>query len=318
MPYRPNHPSPFGAEGIPGSFRPLIFGEALYDHFPDGSKVLGGAPFNVAWHVQGFKANPLMVTAVGSDPEGEEILKRMEGWGMATSGVQIHPSRPTGRVTASLKDGEPRYEIEARQAYDAISLEGLPTPQDVGRVHLLYHGSLAVREGTSRRTLEHLRQTLQTPVLLDVNLRDPWWSREVLSGHLQGTECVKMNREETELLAGLPAQSEEQLLAAARFLRSRHEIRTLVVTLGAAGALAIGAEGVYWQQAPRLPEMTDPVGAGDAFTAVLALGIHERWALETTLRRATDFASELCRVRGATLEDPDVYTRHSGRWIDAT
>ena len=317
MPDRPNHSPLLGTEEPAGAFRPLIFGEALHDHFPDGSKVLGGAPFNVAWHLQGFKASPLMVTAVGADPDGAAIVKRMAGWGMTTSGVQIHPTRPTGRVTATLKDGEPRYEIEAGQAYDAISQENLPPPQELGQVHLLYHGSLGIREETSRETLEYLRSTIHVPTVLDVNLRDPWWSREVLNGYLQGTECVKMNREEAEILTGRQIENEEQLLSGAQSLRSSFEIGMLVVTLGTDGALAISAEGVHRQEAPQLSDMVDPVGAGDAFSAVLALGIQEGWALEATLQRATDFASEVCRVRGATLEDPDLYARYARRWTDA-
>jgi fructokinase len=315
--YRPDRPHSFRAEETTGVFRPLIFGEALHDHFPDGSKVLGGAPFNVAWHLQGFKAGPLMVTAVGEDSDGEEILERMAGWGMSTSGVQIHPTRPTGRVTARMEDGEPRYEIEARQAYDAISRESLPPPRELERVQMLYHGSLGIREERSRETLDHLRRTLQVPALLDVNLRDPWWNREVLVSRTRGADCVKVNREEAEILAGLPARGEAELLATARSLHSDLEIGTLVVTLGADGALAVRSDEVHRQEAPPLAEVVDPVGAGDAFSAVLALGMHERWAVETILRRATEFAAELCRVRGAILEDPDVYARHLRRWNHA-
>lgn len=318
MPDLPSRPHLSGAEEIPGAFRPLIFGEALYDHFPDGSKVLGGAPFNVAWHLQGFKASPVMVTAVGVDPDGADILRRMAAWGMTIAGVQVHPTRPTGRVTARLKDGEPRYEIEAGQAYDAISQEGLPPPPELGHVHLLYHGSLGIREETSRRTLAYIRKRIQVPTLLDVNLRDPWWTRGVLSGHLEGAECVKMNREEAEILAGQPTRNEEQLVAGAQSLRNRFEVGTLVVTLGADGVLAINAEGVHRQEAPEVADLVDPVGAGDAFSAVLALGIHGGWALASTLRRAAEFASEVCKVRGATLEDPDVYARYARRWTNAT
>lgn len=75
---------------------PVIFAEALFDHVPDGSRVLGGAPFNVAWHLRGFKADPLLVTAVGEEREGEEILRCMADWGLNTSGVQIHSSRTMG------------------------------------------------------------------------------------------------------------------------------------------------------------------------------------------------------------------------------
>ena len=84
--------------------RPVIFGEVLFDHFPDGSRVLGGAPFNVAWHLRGFGANPLVISAVGGDSEGREVLERMTSWDLATDGIQTDEEHPTGRVTASIVD----------------------------------------------------------------------------------------------------------------------------------------------------------------------------------------------------------------------
>ena len=302
----------------PQVFRPLIFGEVLFDHFQDGSKVLGGASFNVAWYLQGFKARSLMVTAVGRDPEGEEVLRQMTGWGMDTSGVQIHPTRPTGRVTALVEGGEAHYDIEAHQAYDAISAERCPSPGELGGIHLLCHGSLAAREGTSARALALLRDALDVPVLLDVNLRAPWWRVETLTEHLRGTEWVKMNREEAGLLAGLPVPDADRILAAAVTLREEHGLGTLVVTLGEEGAMAVDSQGARWCPAPAVQESVDPVGAGDAFSAVLALGLQRGWSLETVLRNATEFAAELCRIRGATTEDPGLYDRHLRRWIDAS
>ena len=81
---------------------PLVFGEVLFDHFPDGSRVLGGAPFNVAWHLQGFGLDPLVVTAVGADRTGREAVETMAAWGMSTEGVQVDRTHPTGRVTAAV------------------------------------------------------------------------------------------------------------------------------------------------------------------------------------------------------------------------
>jgi len=306
------------AEEKEETFRPLIFGEALFDHFLDGNKVLGGAPFNVAWHLRGFKANPLIVTSVGQDASGTTIRERMADWGMDTSGLQIHSTRPTGRVTARLEGGEPHYEIEAGQAYDAISVKNLPALPTLGNIQLLYHGSLAVRERTSAEALASLRETLDVPILLDVNLRAPWWSREKLTEHLKAADWVKVNRGEAGLLARLPVHDDEELSVAASALREEHGIGTLVITLGADGAMAMSGKDVHWQRVPAVSDFVDPVGAGDAFSAVLALGIHENWPVETTLRRATEFAAELCRIRGATSENRELYSRHVGRWAHAT
>jgi fructokinase len=301
-----------------GRFRPLIFGEALFDYFPDGSRVLGGAPFNVAWHLRGFKADPLMVSGVGEDPDGREILDRMTSWGMDRSGVQVLPSRPTGRVTAHLESDGPRFDIEARQAYDAVAMEGLPQASELQRSTLLYHGSLGLREATSAQTLSHLKNILAVPVLVDVNLRDPWWDSQETQGHLRGAEWVKVNREEAGLLVGRTVGTESELMETCVSLRERLGIGNLVVTIGSEGALALTGDGVTRQTAQAIAQTVDTVGAGDAFSAVLALGMFGRWPISLTLRRASEFAGELCQIRGAIPPDPDLYQRYLRRWDHAT
>ena len=296
-----------------------MFGEALFDHFADGTRVLGGAPFNVAWHLQGFKADPLLITAVGTDQEGDAILRRMGAWGMGTEGVQSHSSRPTGRVTAHLEDGDPWYDIEAGQAYDAISIIDLPSRSDLQGIQLLYHGTLALREAESAGTLTHLRASLGVPVLVDVNLREPWWQREGVLEQLKSATWVKLNREEAALLADTPTDDRRGIEEATGKLHRLLGIENLVVTMGEAGAMASTPEGSHWQAATSSEgNGGDPVGAGDAFSAVLALAIHEGWPLEVTLNRATAFAGELCGIRGATAEEDGLYSRHLRRWADAS
>lgn len=81
--------------------RICLFGEVLFDHFPDGKQVLGGAPFNVAWHLQALGQAPLFISRVGTDPEGEQIRRSMDDWGMDLGGLQTDPALPTGRVSVS-------------------------------------------------------------------------------------------------------------------------------------------------------------------------------------------------------------------------
>ncbi|MDK2873302.1 MAG: fructokinase [Desulfomicrobiaceae bacterium] len=143
--------------------RPILFGEALFDCFPDGKRILGGAPFNVAWHLTGLGNAPLFITRVGSDAPGMEVRRAMEDWGMDTRGVQVDPTLPTGSVRITFVHGEPQYDILAHQAYDAIDDPLLP---DTLRPAFLYHGSLAVRgagQTSSRATLQTLVQKLRAP-----------------------------------------------------------------------------------------------------------------------------------------------------------
>ena len=118
------------------SDRPVIFGEVLFDRFPDGTSVLGGAPFNVAWHLKALGLGPLFVTRVGKDRLGGRILAAMEAWGMDTRGVQEDPDHPTGTVEVWVENGEPSYEIAMPSAWDLIDAEKLPAADDPG---ILYH-----------------------------------------------------------------------------------------------------------------------------------------------------------------------------------
>ena len=116
-----------------------LFGEVLFDLFPTGEKILGGAPFNVAWNLQALGDAPLFISRVGKDSYGTDILQAMRTWGMSTEGVQCDPDHATGQVQVELIDNEPRYHIVADSAYDFIHESQLPV---LGNGRLLYHGTL--------------------------------------------------------------------------------------------------------------------------------------------------------------------------------
>ena len=121
---------------------PVIFGEVLYDCFPDGSQVLGGAPFNVAWHCQAFGLQPLFISRVGNDSPGEKVVAAMQNWGMNTEGLQIDSDHATGRVNVSFNNNEPSYDIVENSAWDFLNSQALP---ELNKDSILYHGSLALR-----------------------------------------------------------------------------------------------------------------------------------------------------------------------------
>jgi fructokinase len=318
-PARESRPHPVPEPPLPSPFRPLIFGETLFDHFPDGTRALGGAPFNVAWHLRGFKAAPLLITRIGEDPEGREIQARMGEWEMDTRGVQLHPDRPSGKVTVSLHGGDARFRIEPGQAWDDLDIDHLPPPETLAEADLLYHGTLAMRETRTREALAHLRDTGAAPVLVDVNLREPWWTPESVAWALDGAQWAKMNVHEAGTLGGMPtlgdaAPADGAVATAAETIRSRHGIRHIIVTMGSRGALGLHPGGLVRQDGKEMDGLVDTVGAGDAFSAVVALGIHGSWPMDTILRRAAEFAAHVCRVRGATSRDPELYARHRRSW----
>ena len=284
-----------------------VFGEVLFDCFPDGREVLGGAPFNVAWHLQAFGQSPLFVSRVGDDAPGRHIRDSMSGWGMNTDALQVDSDHPTGRVEVRLEGGEPSYEIVADSAYDFIASNALPAAPP----GLIYHGSLALRNPVSRAALGRLKSDARAAVFVDVNLRAPWWRREGVIQMLDGAHWVKLNRDELTLLGDGGA---DELASAQRFLAA-HGLRGLVLTLGAEGALAFEAGGEPVAIKPVSSSMVvDAVGAGDAFASVLILGLRLGWPLATTMDRAQSFASELVQRRGATVSDRGLYDSLVERW----
>ncbi len=287
-----------------------IFGEVLFDCFPDGREVLGGAPFNVAWHLNAFGELPRFISAVGDDPEGRRIRDGMSGWSMDTSALQTDPAHATGQVTVSLAAGEPSYEIVADRAYDHIRLD-----DEAGACGLLYHGTLALRSAASAATLSALKSHGPRTLFVDVNLRDPWWSREQTLALLDDADWVKLNRDELALLDESGDQTRGDLADRAEGFRERHGLTGLVVTLGSEGALALAGGSPPARVAPTPAlEVVDAVGAGDAFASVLILGIVRDWPLATTLERAQAFASRIVGQRGATAADPGLYAPFIDQW----
>jgi fructokinase len=286
--------------------RPCIFGEVLFDHFPDGSRVLGGAPFNVAWHLQAFGLAPHFISRVGKDTEGDTIRDAMHAWGMDTSGLQTDPAYPTGRVEVSFVDGEPRYDIVHPCAYDAIE----PRAQASG-CDLLYHGSLGLRDTGSRQALEKIKARRPEIVFVDVNLRPPWWHKQQVLDLLHGADWVKLNTDE---LAQLHHSGETGPGRAEDFLKE-YGIQGLLLTHGAQGAELFTATGGHFKVRPGSGvRVADTVGAGDAFASVMILGLINAWPTPITLQRAQDFASSIVGNRGATVSDPDFYQSFTGKW----
>jgi fructokinase len=290
---------------------PLVVGEVLYDRFPDGSEVLGGAPFNVAWHLRGFGVSPRVVTRIGMDARGDGVLTAMVRWKLDTRCVQRDREHPTGRVTVELNPDGPRFRIEPDQAYDRIQ-----PPDPLPPAPALYHGTLVLRSPESARAVAALNRG-GAPVFIDANLRAPWWERETVLRAVRDARWVKLSVEELGLLVGTPVE-DERLDDAATDFREQSGIEMLIVTRGGEGSLAVdGAGRVTRQDAEPVGEIADTVGAGDAFAAVFLLGLLRGLSVTENLDRASRFAAEICRIPGATTEDRGLYARTLESWGDA-
>ncbi|MFI3190469.1 carbohydrate kinase [Crenothrix sp. D3] len=285
-----------------------IFGEVLFDQFPDGQQILGGAPFNVAWHTQAFGLEPCFISRVGNDVAAEKIRQAMQAWGMAMDTLQTDVNYPTGIVQITFNDGEPSYDILPNQAYDFIADEQLNLNAQYA---VIYHGTLAMRHATSAHALEVLKARHQGKVFVDVNLREPWWHTERVAQVLEQAHWVKLNQQELEQLQPSPAD----LKAAMAVFLARYHLEVLIVTRGELGAIAMNQFGETIEVAPTVQlAVVDTVGAGDAFSAVLLLGLQRGWSLQVTMERARDFASALVTQRGAIVQDVGFYQRFIEAW----
>ena len=199
----------------------------LFDHFPDGSRVLGGAPFNVAWHLQAFGQAPHFISRVGNDAEGERIRAAMHEWGMDTSGLQTDPAhRPAGSRSAFV-DGEPAYDIVHPCAYDAI--EAVP------RLDRLSACSITAAWACASRLAADPRSSLRTqparrPCLSTSTCARPGGTREQVLDMLRGAEWVKLNTDE---LAQLPHPLRATLPSRDWRFLERTSLQGLLLTHGA-------------------------------------------------------------------------------------
>lgn len=283
--------------------RVLIFGEVLWDIFPDQS-ILGGAPFNVAVHLHRFGVPVAFVSRIGNDPLGQRARARMAQLGIGDQWVQQDATLPTGTVDVLFESGGHRFEIGAAHAYDAI---GSPDNIDLAHIELMVFGTLARRAPESRRTARALMSG-QEPCIrfTDLNLRSPWIDGDVIDESFRHSDIVKLNEEEAIIASRLThSGAHEAPLEAAMALMERYRLHQLIVTQGGAGVTLIDTHGRTHECSARAIAggSGDSVGAGDAFSAAYLFGTLQHWELSKTLDRAVRYASRICEVRGALPEE---------------
>jgi fructokinase len=244
-------------------------GELLWDVFPTG-KQLGGAPANFAYHTSMLGDQGVIASRIGSDSLGYEAINQLAQSGIGTEYVQIDAEAATGSVKVLIDDaGQPAYVITEDVAWDRF--EWTPSWRDLAsRAQAVCFGSLAQRSAQSHRIIiKFLENTESNAVrIFDVNLRQSYFSAEVLSESLSLASIVKLNQEElskiTELLELRSASEEERL----RELLVRYRLDLICMTRGAKGSVLISpSESI--QHAGVRALVADTVGSGDAFTAAL-------------------------------------------------
>jgi len=286
--------------------RPVVagLGEALWDVLPDGDH-FGGAPANVALHAAALGAEAWLISAVGRDERGAAALVLLDSAGVQRGAIAELPDHPTGVVRVSLDAaGHPVYDIASQSAWDYMPWSRA-VQQVAERANAIAFGSLAQRSPVSRATIRRALAATRDTVwrLFDVNLRQPYDDAGVVTASLELANAVKLNDEELPVVAGMcglgTAPQADQLKA----LCDRFELRLAALTRGAGGAMLVTPDDVSEVAAPRTT-VADTVGAGDAFTATLLVGILAGRALNEVNERANAVAAYVCSQPGATPPIP--------------
>ncbi|MES2636475.1 MAG: carbohydrate kinase [Pseudomonadota bacterium] len=298
-----------------------IFGEVLADIFPDET-VLGGAPFNVARHLQAFGLHPVMITRTGQDELRTQLLQEMQRLKMDVSGLQIDATHPTGQVKVKMTNDGHQFEILENQAYDHIHA-GITHMVTISlKPEMVYFGTLAQRSMPSRLALDKFLEDGKCPRFLDINLRAPFYNKYTIKRSLLRSDIVKINEEELVVIAKyFKIETNEQhgnnLHQAAKQLATEFDIQQIIVTAGAQGAWMIAGEKLIQTEATsgKQVQLIDTVGAGDAFSAVCMLANILNWDNAIMINRANAFASAICGIRGGAPTDVAFYKPFINDWF---
>lgn len=293
-------------------------GEALFDCLPSGRK-LGGAPANFAYHVSQFGFDSCAISAIGSDELGQEIIDTFDKVGLHYCLPKV--DYPTGTVQVTLDErGIPQYEICLGVAWDNIPLtdELLAIAKQTKAVCF---GSLAQRSDVSRNTINAFLDATPADALkvFDINLRQNWYSREVIESSLRHCNILKINDEELEIVApmlmNLPidpvsmiAADKTKTLRACLALIASYDLNMVIVTCGTNGSYVITKDKCNFLETPKV-EVADTVGAGDSFTAAFIAKLLQGASIEEAHEIAVKVSAYVCTQSGAMPCLPEEYKK---------
>lgn len=274
-------------------------GEVLWDVLPEGKKI-GGAPANFAYHVSQFGLPGYVVSAVGDDALGKEIVENFTSKGLNQLIAEV--PYPTGTVQVEIDQaGIPQYDIKENVAWDNIpytdSLEALAK-----RTKAVCFGSLAQRNVVSRETinrfLDAMPQTDDSLVVFDVNLRQGFYNKEILCNSMSRCNILKINDEELVTVSRMFGYPGIDLQDKCWILLGKYNLKMLILTCGINGSYVFTPGNVSFQPTPKV-EVADTVGAGDSFTAAFISSILKGRSVQEAHSRAVQTSAYVCTKKGA-------------------
>ena len=274
-------------------------GEALWDCLPEGKKI-GGAPANFAYHVSQFGFNSRVVSAVGNDPLGDEILQVL-----AEKKVNAQIDRvdyPTGTVQVTLDQvGVPQYEIKEGVAWDNIPFT--PALRDLAlRTRAVCFGSLAQRSAVSRATINRFLDTMPDTgselKIFDINLRQNFYTQEALCDSMRRCNVMKINDEELVTISRIFGYPGIDLQDKCWILLAKYNLKMLILTCGTNGSYVFTPGLISFQETPKV-KVADTVGAGDSFTATFTAAILKGLSIPEAHKLAVEVSAFVCTQSGA-------------------
>lgn len=284
-------------------------GEALWDVLPEGKKI-GGAPANFAYHVNQFGLDSCAISAIGEDALGDELVERFD-----EKKLNYHLDRvpyPTGTVLVELdSDGVPQYEIKENVAWDNI-----PYTDDLERLaketKAVCFGSLAQRNIVSRETINRFLEAIpeeNDPLLVfDINLRQNFYTQEILCHSMSTCNILKINDEELVTVSRMFGYPGLDLENKCWILLGKYNLKMLILTCGINGSYVFTPGEISFQPTPTV-EVADTVGAGDSFTAAFIANILKGKDVKEAHKIAVETSAYVCTQNGAMPTLPDSLTK---------
>lgn len=283
-------------------------GEALWDVLPEGKKI-GGAPANFAYHVSQFGLPSCVVSAIGDDALGKEIIENFTSKGLDQLIAEV--PYPTGTVQVKIdQTGIPLYDIKENVAWDNIPytehLDALAK-----RTKAVCFGSLAQRNVVSRETINNFLDTMpkddDSLIVFDVNLRQGFYNKEILCKSMQNCNILKINDEELITVSRMFGYPGIDLQDKCWILLGKYNLKMLILTCGINGSYVFTPGNVSFQPTPKV-EVADTVGAGDSFTAAFIASILKGKSVTEAHSIAVKTSAFVCTQKGAMPILPHEYT----------
>lgn len=275
----------------------LAFGEILWDIF-DTKKEIGGASFNFAAHMSKLGADCSIISALGKDALGENALEKVKALSIGTDYIGFL-DKPTGICQVTFHENTPQYELVKGVAYDFIPTQNINDPVDA-----FYFGTLAQRSEVSQATLLTSLETLNTKeVFFDINIRQQYYSKDIIENSLKKTSILKISREEMGVFFQLKITDSDSIEELCKTLSATYPLKLILVTLDKDGAMlfdCLKKEFMY----SRKPEskVVSTVGAGDSFSACFLYNYLNSVSLEQSLDRAVTLSDYVVTKLGAIPE----------------